>query len=60
MADRSDHGWVTIEEYLEADNCDDERKCMQESKYEAGRKVKNFKKRLEMNMIKKHVNCSGI
>ena len=25
MADRSEHGWMTVEEYLEADDYDDER-----------------------------------
>ena len=42
MADRSEHGWVTVEEYLEdelAENSDDEKR-MQKAEYRAGRKLK--------------------
>ena len=42
MADRSEHGWATVEEYLEdelADNSDDEKR-MQKAEFRAGRKLK--------------------
>ena len=42
MADRSEHGWATVEEYLEdelAANSDDE-KHMQKAEFRAGRKLK--------------------
>ena len=42
MADRSEHGWATVEEYLEdelAENSDDEKR-MQKAEYRAGRKLK--------------------
>ena len=39
MADRSEHGWVTMGEYLEDELADDEKR-MQKAKYRAGRKVK--------------------
>jgi hypothetical protein len=42
MADRSEHGWVTIDEYLEdelADDSDDEKR-MQKAEFRAGRKLK--------------------
>ena len=41
-ADMSEHGWATIEEYLEdelAENSDDEKR-MQKAEYRAGRKLK--------------------
>ena len=42
MADRSEHGWATVEEYLEdelAENSDDEKR-MQKAEFRAGRKLK--------------------
>ena len=42
MADRSEHGWATVKEYLEdelADNSDDEKR-MQKAEFRAGRKLK--------------------
>jgi uncharacterized protein YeaO (DUF488 family) len=42
LADRSEHGWATVEEYLEdelADNSDDEKR-MQKAEFRAGRKLK--------------------
>ena len=42
MADRSEHGWATVEEYLEdelADNSDDEKR-MQKAEFRASRKLK--------------------
>ena len=42
MADRSEHGWATVEEYLEdelAANSDDEKR-MQKAEFRAGRKLK--------------------
>ena len=42
LADRSEHGWATVEEYLEdelADNSDDE-KQMQKAEFRAGRKLR--------------------
>ena len=42
MADRLEHGWATVEEYLEdelADNSDDE-KQMQKAEFRVGRKLK--------------------
>ena len=42
ITDRSEHGWATVEEYLEdelAENSDNEKR-MQKAKYRAGRKLK--------------------
>ena len=42
MADRSEHGWATVEEYLEdelADDSDDEKR-MQKAEFRAGKKLK--------------------
>ena len=42
MADRSEHGWATVEEYLEdelADDSDDEKR-IQKAEFRAGRKLK--------------------
>ena len=42
MADRSEHGWATVKEYLEdelADNSDDEKR-MQKAEFRAGKKLK--------------------
>jgi hypothetical protein len=42
MADRSEHGWATVDEYLEdelADDSDDEKR-MQKAEFRAGRKLK--------------------
>ena len=42
LADRSEHGWATVEEYLEGelvDNSDDEKR-MQKAEFRAGRKLK--------------------
>lgn len=67
MADRSEHGWVTVEEYLEdelADNSDDEKR-MQKAEYRAGRKVKAAaakysKKKAGSIMPKRPEQVSGI
>ena len=69
MTDRSEHGWVTVEEYLEdelADNSDDKRR-MQKAEYtqcRAGRKVKaaaakNSRKK-SSGMLKRPEQDSGM
>ena len=41
MADRSEHGWATMEEYLEDELADnDDEKRMQKAEFQAGRKLK--------------------
>ena len=67
MADRSEHGWVIVEEYLEdelADNSDDDKR-MQKAEYRAGRRVKaaaakNSKKKAGSIMQKRPEQVSGL
>ena len=50
MADRSEHGWTTVEEYLEDELLvnSDEKRRMQKVEFRAARKLKanNYKKRM--------------